>query len=259
MIAPGLAGVEDQLWLWLVAMIRPGAAFLAAPVFGTQAVPVQLRLILSLALGMAALNSVAIDMPAGGIATFAGIMLVAGEVLAGLAIGFALQIGYSAAFVAGEVISNAMGLGFSSMMDPASGQSTPVVGTFLSVLATFLLLAMDGHLILISFIVKSYEAIPPGAMMANNAIYSLVLFGGTLFGVGLTIALPVGFALILIQVVMAMLARSAPSLNLFSVGLPATLICGLVLLAMAAPVMSDAIMGALRLGLDQAQFLAEGR
>jgi flagellar biosynthetic protein FliR len=259
MIAPGLAGVEDQLWLWLVAMIRPGAAFLAAPVFGTQAVPVQLRLILSLALGMAALNSVAFDMPAGGIATFAGIILVAGEVLAGLAIGFALQIGYSAAFVAGEVISNAMGLGFSSMMDPASGQSTPVVGTFLSVLATFLLLAIDGHLMLISFIVKSYEAIPPGAMMANNAIYSLVLFGGTLFGVGLTIALPVGFALILIQIVMAMLARSAPSLNLFSVGLPATLICGLVLLAMAAPVMSDAIMGALRLGLDQAQSLAEGR
>lgn len=259
MIAPGLAGVEDQLWLWLVAMIRPGAAFLAAPVFGTQAVPVQLRLILSLALGMAALNSVAFDMPAGGIATFAGIILVAGEVLAGLAIGFALQIGYSAAFVAGEVISNAMGLGFSSMMDPASGQSTPVVGTFLSVLATFLLLAMDGHLMLIGFIVKSYEAIPPGAMMANNAIYSLVLFGGTLFGVGLTIALPVGFTLILIQVVMAMLARSAPSLNLFSVGLPAALICGLVLLAMAAPVMSDAIMSALRLGLDQAQFLAEGR
>jgi flagellar biosynthetic protein FliR len=259
MIAPGLAGVEDQLWLWLVAMIRPGAAFLAAPVFGTQAVPVQLRLILSLALGMAALNSVAFDMPAGGIATFAGIILVAGEVLAGLAIGFALQIGYSAAFVAGEVISNAMGLGFSSMMDPASGQSTPVVGTFLSVLATFLLLAMDGHLMLIGLIVKSYEAIPPGAMMANNAIYSLVLFGGTLFGVGLTIALPVGFALILIQVVMAMLARSAPSLNLFSVGLPAALICGLVLLAMAAPVMSDAIMSALRLGLDQAQLLAEGR
>src|SRR3546814_14469302 len=41
MIAPGLAGVEAQLWLWLIAMIRPGAAFFAAPVFGTRAVPVQ--------------------------------------------------------------------------------------------------------------------------------------------------------------------------------------------------------------------------
>ncbi|MCF8707460.1 flagellar biosynthetic protein FliR [Rhizorhapis sp. SPR117] len=256
MIAPGLAGVEAQLWLWLIAMIRPGAAFLAAPVFGTRAVPVQLRLVLSLALGMAALNSVTITMPEGGVASFGGVLLVAGEVLTGLAIGFALQIGYSAAFVAGEVISNAMGLGFASMSDPQSGMSSPVVGTFLSVLATFLLFAMNGHLMLIAFIVKSYEAIPPGTMLSNDAVYSLVLFGGTLFGAGLTIALPVGFALILIQIVMAMLARSAPSLNLFSVGLPAALICGLILLAMAAPVMSDAIMDALNLGLDQAQIMA---
>ncbi len=58
MIAPGFAGVETQLWIWLIAMIRPGAAFLAAPVFGAPAMPLQLRLILSLALGMAALNSV---------------------------------------------------------------------------------------------------------------------------------------------------------------------------------------------------------
>src|SRR3546814_7538758 len=57
MIAPGLAGVEAQLCLWLTAMIRLAAAFFAAPVFGTRAVPVQLRLVLSLALGMAALNS----------------------------------------------------------------------------------------------------------------------------------------------------------------------------------------------------------
>src|SRR3546814_21107909 len=75
-------------------------------------------------------------------------------------------------------------------------------------------LSMNGHLMLITFIVKSYEAMPPGgAMLSNDAVYSLVLFGGTLFGAGLTIALPVGFALILIQIVMAMLARSAQSLN----------------------------------------------
>src|SRR3546814_13512966 len=103
MIAPGLAGVESQLWLWLIAMIRPGAAFFAAPVFGTRAVPVQLRLVLSLALGMAALNSVGLTMPPGCIAPFEGIFTVAGEGLAWLAIGFALPIVYSRASVAAEV------------------------------------------------------------------------------------------------------------------------------------------------------------
>ncbi|ALR20046.1 flagellar biosynthetic protein FliR [Sphingobium wenxiniae] len=260
MMAPGFAGVETQLWIWLIAMIRPGAAFIAAPVFGAPAVPLQLRLILSLALGLAALNAVPIHLPQDGVASFEGVMLVAGEVLAGLAMGFAVQIGYAAAFVAGEAIGNSMGLGFAAMVDPQSGQSTQVVGQFLSILATFLLLAMDGHLMLASFVVQSYQALPPGAaMLSNDAVWHLIEFGGALLGAGVTIALPVGFALVLVQIVMGMLARTAPSLNLFAVGMPVALMAGLVLLAIATPVMGEGIAAALKAGLEQAQSIAEGR
>ncbi|EQB34005.1 flagellar biosynthetic protein FliR [Sphingobium ummariense] len=260
MMAPGFANVEVQLWIWLIAMIRPGAAFIAAPVFGAPAVPLQLRLILSLALGMAALNSVTIQLPQDGIASFEGVMLVAGEVLAGLAMGFAVQIGYAAAFVAGETIGNAMGLNFAAMVDPSSGQATQAVGQFLSILSTFLLLGMDGHLLLVSFVVHSYQALPPGAaMLGNDTVWRLVEFGGTLLGAGVTIALPVGFALVLVQIVMGMLARTAPSLNLFAVGMPVAMMAGLVLLAIAAPVMGEGVTAALKAGLDQAQSIAEGR
>ena len=259
LIAPGFAGVEAQLWILLIAMIRPGAAFIAAPVFGAPAVPLQVRLILSLAVGIAALNSVSITLPAGGVASFAGIGLVGGEVVAGLALGFSLQIAYAAAFVGGETIANAMGLGFASMVDPQSGSSTPVVGQFLSILATFLLLAMDGHLMLIQFVIDSYRALPPGGgLMPNGAIHDLVWFGGSMFSAGVTIALPVAFALVLVQIVMAMLARSAPALNLFSVGLPATVFAGLVLLAIAAPVLAESITAALSSALDVARALSGG-
>lgn len=250
MIAPGFAGLEAQMWLWLLAMIRPGAALLAAPIFGAAAVPVQIRIILSLAVGMAALNSAHFVIPPQGIASIHGIGFIAAEVIAGLSLGFALQIGYSAAFIAGETISNAMGLGFSSMMDPLSGQPTPVVGRFLSIIATFLLLAMDGHLLLIRYIVDSYQALPPGHLMPASAFESIVAFGGNMFSAAVIIALPVTFTLILVQLVMAMLARSAPSLNLFAVGLPATLLAGLLLLALAAPVMGEAITAALQDSLD---------
>ena len=260
MIAPGFAGVETQLWIWLIAMIRPGAAFLAAPVFGAPAMPLQLRLIRSLALGMAALNSVAIQLPHDGVASFEGVMLVAGEVLTGLAMGFAVQIGYSAAFVAGEAIANTMGLGFAAMVDPGSGQGTQAVGQFLSILSTFLLLAMDGHLLLVSFVVQSYKALPPGAaMLSNDAVWHMIQFGGSLLGAGVTIALPVGFALVLVQIVMGMLARTAPALNLFAVGMPMAVMAGLVLLAMAVPVMGEGITIALKSGLEQARAISEGR
>lgn len=259
MMPTGFAGVEAQLWLWLVAMIRPGAAFLAAPVFGANFVPVQLRLIIALAVGIPALSVTGFTLPEGGLASIEGFLLIAGEVMAGLAIGFAVQIGFSAALVAGEVISNAMGLGFAAMMDPASGQQNPVLGQFLSILATFLFLSIGGHLALAATIVESYRALPPGdAWMTAESIRGLVFFGGVLFAAGLSIALPVGFAIVLVQVVMGMLSRSAPQLNLFAVGFPAALMAGLVLLAIAAPVMGEGLLAAIRLGLEESRRLAMG-
>ncbi len=257
MIAPGFASVEAQLWIWIMAMIRPGAALLAAPVFGATSVPLQVRIILSAMIGIAASNSVQITLPDTTLVSYAGFVFIVGEVICGIAIGFALQVGYSSAFVAGEVISNAMGLGFASMADPQSGQSSPVIGSFLSIIAVLLLLAMDGHLMLIAIIVHSYESLPPGdAMLSPRLIFDLVEFGGTLFSMGLIIAMPVGAALIIVQLVMAMLARSAPQLNLFSVGIPVAVLAGIVLLAIAAPVLADGIMRAMELGLEQSEVMA---
>ncbi len=259
MIAPAFAGVEDQLWQWAMAMIRPGAALIAAPIFGAAQVPLQVRIILAMMIGIAATGAGGATMPAETLVSFAGFIFLAGEVVVGVSIGFALQIGFSAAFVAGETLSNAMGLGFASLNDPQSGASTPVIGQFLSIVATLLLLAMDGHLMLISIIVDSYHTLPPGhAFPGFAAIGDLVDFGASLFAMGLLIAMPVGAALILIQLVMAMLARSAPAMNLFAVGLPVALLSGLVLLAMAAPVMANAVMHAMSDGLDQSQLIVTG-
>lgn len=259
MIPEGFAGVEAQLWLWAVAMIRPGAAFLVAPVFGATFVPVQLRLIVALAIGIPAMAATDFVLPQDGLASLAGVLLVAGEIMAGLAIGFAVLIGFSAALIAGELIGNAMGLGFAAMMDPSTGQQSQALSQFLSILATFLFLAIGGHLALAMTVVESYRALPPGdAWISAETLGGLVYFGGVLFAAGLSIALPVGFAIVLVQIVMGMLSRSAPQMNLFAVGFPAALLAGMVLLAIAAPVMGDGIVGAIRLGLEQARTVAAG-
>jgi flagellar biosynthetic protein FliR len=94
--------------------------------------------------------------------------------------------------------------------------------------------------------------------MPATAFQSIAAFGGTMFAAGVTIALPVAFTLILVQFIMAMLARTAPSLNLFAVGLPATLFAGLILLAIGAPVIGEGISDALNQGLDLARALSGG-
>jgi flagellar biosynthesis protein FliR len=258
-IPSGFAGVEQQLLLWALAMVRPGAAFLAAPVFGAPQVPVQLRLVLALAIGIPAAQLSGLQLPEAGLVSVQGVAMIMSEVLTGLALGFAVQIGFAAAVLAGEVIGNAMGIGFASMTNPMSGASSPAVGQFLMLLATFLFLATDGHLILARIVVESYDAIKPGQdWLSAEAIGGLAKFGGLVFAAGVAIALPVAFALILVQIVMGMIARSAPALNLFAVGLPATLLAGIVLMAMATPVLSEAILAALNEALAMSGMLARG-
>lgn len=249
--------IEAVLQLWMLGMIRPGAAFLAAPVFGAASVPVQLRLVVALAVGVPAVAASGLALPADGIVSVPGLLFIIGEVVIGLAIGFVLQMGLAAALLAGEAISNTMGLGFASMIDPVSGQSSSSVGQFLSMLATALFLAADGHLLLVGIIVDSYAALPPGgAFPTHGAIEGVLRFGSLMFVAGLSIALPVGFVLILVQIIMGVIGRSAPALNLFAVGIPATLLAGLVLLGIATPVMAEALARILSDALDVARALA---
>jgi flagellar biosynthetic protein FliR len=234
--------IEATLQLWLLSMLRPGAAMLAAPFFGAANVPVQLRLVLALALGMPAAAMVTPAIPDDGLVSLGGFLLMAGEALAGLAMGFALQIGFAAALLAGETISNLMGIGFAALADPSTGQPSPAIGQYLSILALFLFLAGDGHLLFFQIVFESYQTMPPGAAwLSANSLWNIVRFGGLVFTAGLAVAMPVLSALLLVQAVFAMVSRAAPTLNLFSVGLPATLSAGIILLAIATPVMADGL------------------
>jgi flagellar biosynthesis protein FliR len=255
----GFAGIEQQLLLWMLAMVRPGAAFLAAPIFSAPQVPVQLRIILALAIGVPATAQSGLAMPADGIVSVAGFLFLLPEVLIGLALGFAVQLGYAAALLAGEAISNTMGLGFAAMANPLGGAASSAISQFLSILAIFLFFGFDGHLLLAQAIMQSYSAFPPGSFsLSQDTVGGIVELGGLVFAAGFAIALPVGAAMVILQLVMAIIARSTPSLNLFAIGLPATLAGGLVLMAMAVPVMADLVADALRQGLDHAGMIAGG-
>ncbi|MFT3977207.1 MAG: flagellar biosynthetic protein FliR [Sphingomonas bacterium] len=257
MLGFGLA-IEPQLWALVFVMVRVGATFVAAPVFGNVSMPLQVRVALSGAIGVLVLASHPVQPPAEifALATF---LSVAAEALVGLALGFVLQIAFAAPLVAGELIGGSMGLGFANMVDPNSGHSSPAIGRFLSVMMTLLFLSVDGHLILVDMILKSYTALPPGAAwMAAGRARDIAMFGGYAFLAGLLLALPVGFLLLCLNIVVGMLSRSAPALNLFAVGLPASLAVGIVALAIAFPAMGDYMQVTIREALAATQSLVLG-
>ena len=183
---------------------------------------------------------------------------VTAAVLVGLTLGFILQVAFAAPLLAGEYLANSIGLGFASMVDPQGGHSTPVVGQFLMILMTLIFLAMDGHLVLLEVIVRSYGLMPLGAgWLSREQLWEVVRFGSFVFASGLAIALPVGFALFALNIVVGVVTRAAPQLNIFAVGLPLTLIAGFVVLAMAFPAMAHLMQGAAETGIDAVRTFLE--
>lgn len=235
----GFGHLEAEFWRWMFVMTRIGAAMLAAPIFGASGVPMQVRVAVTGAIAalVCAWTNVAVP-PA--LLSANGILWVAGEVLVGLALGFVLQLAFAAPLIAAEVIGGGMGMSMASAADPNTGAHSTALGQYFTVVLTLIFLALGGHLQWLDLVVKSYQTFPPGeTWLGADRIAAIAAFGSAMFLTAVAIALPVTLILLVVQVVAGVLSRSAPALNLFSLGLPAGVLAGIAALIISAPVLSD--------------------
>lgn len=235
----GFGPVEEELWRLLFMMTRIGAALVAAPFFGAVGVPVQLRVGLTGAIAVLLCAWTPIQAPEAML-SLSGLLIVAGEVLVGLALGFVLQVMFAAPLIAAEIIGGTMGLSMAVTNDPASGGQSSVIGQFFYVILALIFLTLGGHLHFLALVVESYKVFPPGeTWLGADRLEYIVSFGGQMFTTAVAIALPVTLILLLVQFVTGVLSRSSPSLNLFALGLPAGVLAGIAALIVAAPLISD--------------------
>jgi flagellar biosynthesis protein FliR len=218
-------------YVWTFARIA--AAIMVAPVFNAQLVPKRVRL--ALALLLTAIIAPATTHP--GVTPFsgAGLLLVGQEVLIGLAMGFALQMVFDALVIAGQTVAMSMGLGFAFMIDSQRGVSVPVLSQMFIMLATLTFLALNGHLVLIETLASSFTTFPVGTGLGREHVWQLVGFTSQVFAGALQVALPAAIALIVVNLAFGVMSRAAPTLNLFAVGFPATMVLGFVILLWTLP------------------------
>ena len=154
----------------------------------------------------------------------------------GLAMGFALRLVFTAVEMAGDLIGLQMGLGFAMFYDPGDVQHTPIVGQFMSLLATLTFLAINGHLLVISTLAESFRALPIGhAPLQGGFFQALAQHGAIVFVAGLQLALPLIVTLLVVNLSLGVLTRAAPQLNIFAVGFPVTLAIGFAALVLTLP------------------------
>jgi flagellar biosynthetic protein FliR len=249
----GLGSVEQDFWRVVFLMTRIGAALFAAPFFGATSVPVTARVCVAWALAIfVAAWLPAVTTPAA-LFSVTGLLAVAGEVLVGLALGFVLQIAFAAPVMAAELIGGGMGMSMAVSSDPNGGGQTTAFGQYFTIVLILIFLALGAHLKWIALLVESYRSFPPGQSWLGAERFELIAsFAGMMFATAVSIALPVTLVLLLVQVLTGVLSRSAPSLNLFALGLPAGVLAGIAALIVAAPLLYDQFDGLVGLSLDQA-------
>lgn len=225
-----VAEVTAWVGAFMYPLMRVGAAALVAPVFGNDMIPVQVRIFIGLMLTLAIMPLIQ-DVPPVDPLSVEGLMIAGQEVLLGLIIGFVLTLALNVVVIAGESVALAMGLGFATMVDPQTGMSVPVISQVLLILCTLLFLAMGGHLMLVQLLAESFVAIPVGALeLSREAFWTVATWGTQLFAGAVLIALPLVAVLLVINLSLGVMTRAAPQMNVFSVGLPITLLVGTLLL-----------------------------
>jgi flagellar biosynthesis protein FliR len=226
----------DQIEHWLLQLfwpfIRIGACFMVAPLFGAAMVPARVRVVL--AIGVAALIAPLLPaLPAVSALSAAGLLITVQQVLIGVALGFCLQLTFDAVALGGQMLANSMGLSFAFNLDPQRGgsSSTPALGQLFTLLVMLTFLALNGHLTLLQTLVQSFATLPIAVDGLGAAgMQSVVSWGSHLFSGALAIALPGVTALLVVHLAFGVVSRAAPALNLFAVGLPVALLCGLVII-----------------------------
>lgn len=237
-----LTFTSAQLDAWLAAFIFPLARILAlvatAPVFANVALPRRVRLGLGIAIAVAlapALPAPPAISPGSGI----GLAVLAQQVLIGVAMGFVMRIVFAAIDVAGELIGLQMGLSFAVFYNPQSNSQSAAVAQFLGLLATLVFLSLNGHLMLLSLLAKSFVLMPISTTpFAAFGFEMLARWGATLFAAGVLLCLPLVAALLITNIALGVITRAAPQLNIFAVGFPVTMVMGFGVLLLTLPYMT---------------------
>jgi flagellar biosynthetic protein FliR len=220
--------ILDKFLVVIWPMLRLSAFLTFTSIFSMRAVNLRIRI--SLAFVMAFFVTQQIDIPRIDPLTAEGLMEIFRQILIGLTMGLIFQVASASLVVAGQAVSGSMGLTIATMIDPNMG-SMPVLASFFNICGTLLFLGIGGHLIVFGLVIESFKLLPIGQeFFSQDMLGKMIHWSSMMFLGALLIALPVMMSLLFINIGLGFVARAAPSLNIFTVGFPALILTGFLVL-----------------------------
>jgi len=229
---PPFLSIND-FTLFTLVLGRLAGIFSAIPLFGGERVPMKIRALVTFSLTLVCfpvLKLSHVDLPSDFLSL---LLLIVAEALIGITLGLVAQAVFGAVEFCGQVIGMQMGFSMSSLFDPTMGQ-VPLMAMFQTLVATLLFLTLGAHHIFIKAMVDSYTLIPVGGWhISGNLISYLVTITSGIFILGIKLAAPVMVALLATTVVLGVMARSFPQMNIFVVSMPLNIGIGFLALGLS--------------------------
>ncbi len=239
--------------LFVMVLCRTTGVFLVAPALSSDVVPTLVKVLLVAAISFCLLPVVIAEgSAAAATASWVTLGLTAiQELLVGLVLGFFALLAFTGVQMAGELVSEQMGLTMSQEADPMTEVETSVVGQLATVLGLLLFLAVDGHHWLLAALARSFARMPVGGVNLTGATLERVVNGFVgMYESGVVLAAPVLCATLLTTVAVGVISRVVPQINALTLSFPLKVAVGLIIFGVALPFMACAA---------ERQFAAMGR
>ena len=216
-----------QLELFVLILIRLASFVYAAPFFNTANVPNRFKIGFSLALSMI-VYSLHPDMAVQYDNIIDYCIIVVQELIVGILLGAVSSFAVQIIQFSGKIIDMDIGLSMAQIYDPTTRMQVGIMGNFYYYMLMLLLILSGMHRFLIEAIVETYNVIPIGGVKFGSGLYTTVIqFMSDYFVIGFRIALPVFATMLLLNCILAILARIAPQMNMFVVGMQLKIFVGI--------------------------------
>ena len=224
----------DQLIVFMLVLGRVSGILAATPMFGGKLVPNRVKAALAFALALVlspALMPKLTGLPSDFLSF--GLLMVK-EALVGISLGLLSQLIFAAVEFSGLIVSTQMGLSIALQFDPTQGMQVASLSVFQNLLAMLLFLALGAHHIFFSAIIESYQLLPVGQwQMSGELLTFFTRTVGGMFLLGVKLAAPVMASLLAVTVMLGIMARVFPQMNVFMVSMPLSIGLGFLFLGLS--------------------------
>lgn len=233
--------VNDFIGFTLV-LARIAGLFAAIPLFGGKRTPQTVKAAAILAMTLVLFPIVRTNIPRMPTDAISLAILVIREILVGFSLSLLSQVIFAAIEFCGQLVSMQMGLSMASMLDPDAGQQTPDIATLQGLLGMLLFMTLGVHHVFIRAIIESYDLIPVGAWHISGGLIHFIIsavFG--LFVLAIKLAAPVMVSILGADVVLGIMARSFPQMNIFMISFPLKIGLGFLVLGFSLLIFSQTL------------------